>query len=172
MKKAHLIIFLTVVFVLAVGSLFYLQRTGPKESLREAMLLESGIALFRENKYQESFEVLRGIAPGSPQEWRAKYYQGSALIMLKNHESAVVYLEQAFALNDRETRIMHALGVAYYKLGNLKMSKGYFAALLEVDPNNEEAQGLMDIMTRLERQQSGVVLDVAPVPDSDGGDGH
>jgi tetratricopeptide (TPR) repeat protein len=171
MKKAHLMILLAFAFVLAVASLFYLQRTGPKESLREAVVLESGIALFRENKYQESFEVLRGIAPGNPQEWRAKYYQGSALIMLKNHESAVVYLEQAFALNDRETRIMHALGVAYYKLGNLKMSKGYFAALLEVDPNNEEAKGLMDIMTSLERTQPGEAQEDAP-GDSAGVDDH
>ena len=171
MKKAHLMFFLTVAFVLAVASLFYLQRTGPKESLREAMLLESGIALFRENKYQESFEVLSGVAPGSPQEWRAKYYQGSALIMLKNHESAVGYLEQAFALNGGETRIMHALGVAYYKLGNLKMAKGYFAAVLEVDPNDEEAKGLMDIMTGLERTQPDEAQEHAP-GDSAGVDDH
>ena len=46
---------------------------------------------------------------------------------------------------------MHALGVAYFKLGNLKLSKGYYASILEIDPGDEEARGLMDIMAKLER---------------------
>jgi Flp pilus assembly protein TadD len=162
---------MAVALVLVTASVYYLKDARQQESEQEAMLLESGIALFRENKHQEAFEILRGIPADSPHEWRAKYYQGSALIMLKNFGSAVDYLEQAYALKDQETQIMHALGVAYYKLGKLKMAKGYFAAVLEVDPFDEEAQGLLDIMTRLERQQeqSGVVLDVAPAPSHGGG---
>jgi tetratricopeptide (TPR) repeat protein len=145
---------MAVVLIVATAFLLYLQNIGQRDSEQDAIVLESGIALFRENKHQEAFEMLRGIPVDSPYEWRARYYQGSALIMLKNYESAVGYLEQAYALNDRETRIMHGLGVAYFKLGNLKMAKGYFAAILEIDPGDEEARGLMDIMAKLERNQS------------------
>ena len=49
---------------------------------------------------------------------------------------------------------MFALGVAYFKLGNLALSKAYFAAVLQINPGNEEAKGLMDIMARLERQSN------------------
>ena len=124
-----------------------------QDSLQDAGLLESGVALFHEKKYQESFELLKGITMGSPQEWRAKYYQGSALLKLKDYDSAVEFLEQALALNNRNTQIMHALGVAYFKLGNLKLSKAYYAAILEIDPTDTEAKGLMDIMANLEREQ-------------------
>jgi hypothetical protein len=41
--------------------------------------------------------------------------------------------------------------VAYFKLGNLKLAKGYFASVLEINPNDEQAKGLMDIMAKLER---------------------
>ena len=38
-------------------------------------------------------------------------------------------------------------------MGNLAMSKAYFAQVLEIDPTDEEARGLMDIMANLERMQ-------------------
>jgi hypothetical protein len=41
----------------------------------------------------------------------------------------------------------------YYKLGNLSLSKAYFASVLKIDPGHEEAKGLMDIMAGLERIQ-------------------
>ena len=81
---------------------------------------------------------------------------GSALVQLKEFESAVRQLEKAHLLNSEEKNILFALGVTYYKLGNLSLSKAYFAAVLELDPGNEEAKGLMDIMANLERIQPGV----------------
>lgn len=83
-----------------------------------------------------------------------RYYQGSTHIILKDYQAAAETLEQALALNNNETRIMHALGVAYFKLGNLKLSKAYFAAVLEIEPDNAEARGLMEIMAKLEKTQA------------------
>ena len=40
-------------------------------------------------------------------------------------------------------------------VGKLALSKGYFASVVEIDPTNEEAKGLMDIMANLERSQPG-----------------
>ena len=117
--------------------------------------MDSGIALFQERKYTEALLMLEGVPSDSPQKWRALYYRGSTYIMLKDYQAAVVNLEQALALNPTETQVMNALGVAYFKLGNLKLSKAYFASILELEPNNMEAKGLMDIMADLERQQPG-----------------
>ena len=60
-------------------------------------------------------------------------------------------LQQGLALDARDTGALYALGVASYKLGNLKLAKGYFAAVLEINSDDEQAIGLMDIMASLER---------------------
>ena len=86
------------------------------------------------------------------QEARALYDQGSEHIKLKDYESALESLEQAHVLNPEDTGTLFALGVVYYKLGNLKLAKSYFASVLEINPNDEQAKGLMDMMAKLERQ--------------------
>ena len=63
-------------------------------------------------------------------------------------------LEQALALNTQDTGILYALGVVYYKLGNLKLSKSYFASVLEINPEDQHAKGLMDIVTKLQRKSA------------------
>jgi tetratricopeptide (TPR) repeat protein len=141
---------------LVVAVWVYFENNEQKEKLiRADQRIESGIALFKEKKYPEALEVFENIPPGSSREWYARYYQGSAYIMLKDYQPAITYLEQALVLNPTETQIMHALGVAYFKLGKIKISKAYFASVLEIHPEDAEARGLMDIMANLERQQPG-----------------
>ena len=84
----------------------------------------------------------------------ALYHQGSELILSKDYEAAADKLEQALVLSKEDTGTLYALGVVYYKLGNLKLAKGYFAAMLEINPNDETAKGLMDIMAGLERKSA------------------
>ena len=88
----------------------------------------------------------------SREEARVLYDQGSEHIKLKDYESALESLEQAHVLNPEDTGTLFALGVVYYKLGNLKLAKSYFASVLEINPNDEQAKGLMDMMAKLERQ--------------------
>jgi tetratricopeptide (TPR) repeat protein len=133
---------------------------GDKRQAQET--LESGISLFNQKQYVEALSALEQVPAGSPQEARAFYYRGSAQIMLKDYESAVRELEQALALEPGDAGTLYGLGVAYFKLGNLKLSKSYFAAVLEINPNDEQARGLMDIMAKLERQS-----EAAPAPESE-----
>jgi Flp pilus assembly protein TadD len=72
--------------------------------------------------------------------------------MLKDYVTATERLERSLALAPRDTGTLYALGVASFKLGNLKLARGYFASILEINPNDEQAKGLMDIMANLERQ--------------------
>jgi predicted TPR repeat methyltransferase len=72
--------------------------------------------------------------------------------MLKDYAAATERLERSLALAPRDTGTLYALGVASFKLGNLKLARGYFASVLEINPNDEQAKGLMDIMANLERQ--------------------
>lgn len=146
-----------ILLVLAALAWVYFDYPGNRERLIEAdHKIEVGVVLFKEKKYREALEIFENIPPGSPREWYARYYQGSTHIMLKDYPSAVTYLDQALALNPTDTKIMHALGVAYYKMGKLEISKAYYAAILEIDPDDGEARGLMDIMTNLEHMQPDV----------------
>lgn len=154
-KSRHIKIWgICVLLALAAAIWIYTEVSSQRETqIRADQRLESGIALFKEKNYPEALEIFEDISPGAPREWYARYYQGSTYIMLKDYQSATIYLEQALVLNPTETQIMHALGVTYYKLGNLKLSKAYFAAVLEINPADEQAKGLMDIMADLERPE-------------------
>ena len=120
-------------------------------SLPPDELLADGIAHFQSKDYDLALEVLRQVPDGRTETARARYYEGSSHMMLKDYEAAIVSLESSLALDPRSTGVLYALGVAYYKLGNLAVAKGYFGAVLEINPNDERAKGLMDIMARLER---------------------
>ena len=160
MTKPGPVLFVALAFVLALatGGLFHLYNTGQQETRQQATTsLDRGIALFREKKYAESLTELQGIPDGVIQDWHLPYYTASAHVMLKEYQSAVPELEKALALNPQQTLILFELGVVYYKLGKPGLSKGYFASVVEIDPTHEEAKGLMDIMARLELQQSGEI---------------
>lgn len=158
MTKSGPILYLIVIVLLALaaGGFFHLYNSQKEVRQQQAMKsLDQGIALFREEKFADSLEILQGIPDGVLDDWRLPYYTATVHIMLRDYESAVPILEKALELNPQETRIMFELGVVYYKLGNLALSKGYFGSVVALEPSNAEARGLMDIMANLERQQSG-----------------
>jgi len=158
MKKTGTILFVVLALVLALvlGGLFHLYNTKQEVIRQQATAsLDQGVALFREKKYTESLELLQGIPDGVIDDWHLPYYTATALVMLKDYQPAALKLEEALVLNPQETAILFELGVVYFKLGNLGLSKGYFAAVVEIDPGNEEAKGLVDIMAKLERNQPG-----------------
>lgn len=147
---------MALVLMLATGGLFHLYNTKQEENRQQAITtLDRGVALFREKKYTESLKLLQGIPDGVIDDWHLPYYTATALVMLKDYQPAALKLEEALVLNPQETAILFELGVVYFKLGKLGLSKGYFATVVEIDPTNEEAKGLMDIMANLERIQPG-----------------
>ena len=148
--------------IVALAGWFFSQESSRPQIVQEAVSIDSGVALFKQKKYSEAIEIFENVQPGHPQEWYSLYYLGSSYIMLKDYPAAIEHLDLALRLNPSATQIMHALGVAYFKLGNLKLSKAYFASVLEIDPTDEEAKGLMDIMANLERQQAGSSQDELP----------
>jgi tetratricopeptide (TPR) repeat protein len=148
---------ITVALVGAILIASYLsqrERIENERLIEEAELaLSEGIELFGRRQYQQSVETLRTIPEDAYQDWHVHYYLGSALINLRDFQSAAMELEKALGLNADEPSIMFALGVTYFKLGNLALSKAYFAKVVEVDPGNDDARGLLDIVASMERKQ-------------------
>lgn len=165
---------LIILVILAVsGGALYLFNENKQVTEQQALAsLDQGIALFREKKYEESLDVLQAIPDGVIRDWHLPYYTATAHVMLKDYESAAPILEQALLLNPEEVQILFELGVVYFKLGNLALSKAYFASVVEIDPSNEEAKGLMDIMANLERQQPGANQEENSGDNNNGAEDH
>ena len=123
--------------------------------------LQSGITLFEAEEYEQAIGALEQVPTGYEHEAKARYYEGSAYMMLGDYQAAVERLEYARALAPADPGIRYALGVASFKLGNVKLAKGYFASVLEINPMDdrerelqEQARGLMDMMAKFERQMA------------------
>ena len=160
-----------VLMAIIAGSFYRFNERQQMTEQEAASSLDQGIALFREKKYVESLVVLQGIPEGVIEDSHLPYYTASTHVMLKDFQSAIPELEKALALNPQETQILFELGVVYYKLGNIALSKAYFASVVELDPSNAEAKGLMDIMANLERQQRETSGESSPNENS-GADGN
>jgi tetratricopeptide (TPR) repeat protein len=161
MKKSPAMILIAVVLagIVVAGVSYWYSNSRPGAVIEYQGVLEQGIAFFNQQKYPEALQELEKIPEESVSDWQIPYYIGSSQMMLKNYRLAADSLEQALALNSQESGIFYALGVAYYKLGNLKLAKAYFALALEINPADEQAKGLVDIMSKLERQSSDAQIE-------------
>lgn len=117
-----------------------------------AELLADGVGHFERDEHELALEVLKQVPNGSPEKSRALYYEGSAYMMQKDYPAAVTSLEQALLLDNENAGVLYALGVAWFKLGDVSLAKGYFSAVLDINPDDEQAKGLVEVMTGLERQ--------------------
>jgi Flp pilus assembly protein TadD len=148
---------LGILLIIALGTATWYQ-VRPADAGADAedrIRYEKGLKYFQMERYAEALSEFNAIKHADDTNWKLLYYRGSTLIKLGEFEEATHDLEHAFSINPDESTIPFATGVAYYKLGELGLAKGYFSATLKIDPSNEDARGLMDIMTDLERQQPG-----------------
>lgn len=147
---------------MAITFIYWSPLEKSAETGQHAVLLERGIALYKQKKYGEVLQALETIPENSVSNWRIPYYRGAAHMMLKDYDKAAISLEQALVLNNKDSGILYALGVVYYKQGNIKLAKSYFASVLEINPADEQAKGLMDIMAKLEREAGEPKLETEP----------
>lgn len=153
------------VAVLLLGGLLLVLRTNDAGLTGEPTPIASldlGMRLFDQKQYPEALAELQALTAGGSEDWRAWYYLGSTQMMLKNYPAAAEALERSLALRPQETGTLYALGVAYFKQGNLKLAKAYFGTVLEIDPNDQQARGLMDIMNTLEQNSANPAEDSEP----------
>lgn len=151
---------------LLVGGVLWFVAMQPHDSINEeeaARYLAAGIELFEQERFDEAIAALQGVPAGSTRQSKALYYEGSAYMMLRDHDTAIEKLQEAQALTPMDPPILFALGVASYKIGNIKLARGYFNSVLAINPMDEheqelweQARGLVDIMARLDRDPDSV----------------
>jgi tetratricopeptide (TPR) repeat protein len=153
-RRYALIIVLALSLAGALAGWWYAGEMKQERQARQQAALDAGIEALENKRYDAAVSEFRSVPSSHPDGGHARYLEGSTQILLKDYAGAIPVLEEALALNPTHTRTLHALGVAHFKLGNLAVSKAYFAHVLEIDPGDEEARGLMDIMAKLERQSA------------------
>ena len=160
-KLRGLIAMGTAIALIALAVLWLSGQSSGRQAAdqQSAALLQSGITLFQAKEYEQAIGEFEQVPAGYEHEAKARYYEGSAHMMLGDYQTAVERLEHARSLAPADPGIRYALGVAAFKLGNLKLAKGYFASVLEINPMDdrerelqEQARGLMDMMAKAERQ--------------------
>lgn len=139
--------------------------------------LSAGIELFEQDKFSEAIESLQAVPAGSAKESLARYYEGSAYMMLGDMDTAIEKLQLAQARTPQDPGVLFALGVASYKSGNIPLARAYFSSVLEINPMDdrerelwEQARGLVDIMASVERRQADGEIIAPPAHDVSGHD--
>ena len=131
------------VIVSAVGGLSYLfNEDSASERTRGHRVPGPGhCKLFRERQVcRVTGSSSRASRTVSLSDWHLPYYTATAHVMLKDYQPAAPMLEEALELNPQETR--YCLNSVWFisKLGNLSLSKAYFASVLEIDPSKRGSQ--------------------------------
>lgn len=157
---------LLALLAVVAGAVYWMQQVSKEQAPPAAAALEQGIALFDQKQYEEALTELQPLADAGTENWRVYYYLGSTQLMLKDYPEAAAALEQSLAVRPNEPGTMYALGVAYYKQGNLKLAKAYFREVLKINPNDQHAKGLMDIMSKLEQNSATPPAQDPPENDS------
>lgn len=162
---------------LLAGGVLWFAAAPPHGQIDEAAAegtLDIGIQLFEQEKFDDAIATLQRVPAGSVHESKALYYEGSAYMMRREFDLAIQTLQKAQALTPMDPPILFALGVASYKIGNIKLARGYFNSVLAINPMDaqeqdlwDQARGLVDIMARLDRDPDSV----AP-PSAHGGAGQ
>lgn len=161
-KPAKWVIGTVLLLVIAGLTWFWYAGAQSRSAARHDAILTQGIALFDQKDYAGALQELEKIPPDRIENWQVPYYIGSSQMMLKDYEAAAASFDHALQLKPDEAGTLYALGVAWYKLGNLKLSKAYFAQVLVINPNDEQAKGLMDVMSKLDQQSSAPSGETAP----------
>jgi len=123
-----------------------------RDNLQLAQIhLDHGVQLHVQKKYQLAKKKLIQATRADPKSWKAFFYLGAGNFELKRYDAAIPFLERALFLAPTEQKIYKMLGVIYYKLGQLDMARGYFTSYFELDLNNKDARGMIEMIAKLQR---------------------
>lgn len=92
--------------------------------------LEKAIALFDENKYDESLEILNQIISSNPKEAYALYYRGMISDAKEKYSDSITDYKKAISINPDLLIINYLIGVDYDMLEKYKDALSYYKAFI------------------------------------------
>ena len=92
--------------------------------------LEKAIALFDENKYDESLEILNQIISSNPKEAYALYYRGMISDAKEKYSESITDYKKAISINPDLLIVNYLIGVDYDMLEKYKDALSYYKAFI------------------------------------------
>ena len=77
----------------------------------------------------------------------ANYYMGIALKAAGKYDEAIVYFEKLLNKTNNHVSALYHLGQDIYENYNYEKAKVYFKQVLEIDPENKNAQEMLDYVS-------------------------
>ena len=102
-------------------------------SLDYGELLKEGVSMRNAGFFHEAEIALLATTRLRPAEWQPKYELGALYLSQKEPRKAVVYLEEAFALNQGEPRLVERLASCHTVLGNFSNAEEILRRALLTD---------------------------------------
>lgn len=164
MRRAGRKFFLLSAFSLALGFLPW--RDGRSHEDELAMRhLAGGVQLYRHHqnlffhrdlpKRREILDwaerQLRAAITLDPRRWGAYFYLGNISFVQNRYGEAIPLFEKVLTLNPDFPEAYNALGIIYYKVGKLDLSRAYFEASLKLH-DNPQVKGLLDLVIQLQKR--------------------
>lgn len=117
--------------------------------------LHLGSVLFEEDSVAAAVEMLTRATEHVPDPRAVFYFLGATFARRQSYDSALIWLNQAYALDSNDTRVEFALASALERSGRFAQSALMFSSLLRKEPDNAPALNYLGYMYA----DSGVHLD-------------
>ncbi|MSP68578.1 MAG: tetratricopeptide repeat protein, partial [Alphaproteobacteria bacterium] len=112
-----------------------------QEPRNPIVLLRLGDSLRQIGEYREAASIYDALLRVEPRNIDGMRGLASALIVLNDAARARDILQAALALNDQDTRLYSALGVAHDRLGEHEHAQAYYRAGLRIRPGDLTLRG-------------------------------
>jgi tetratricopeptide (TPR) repeat protein len=133
---------------------YYYRLIAQADSIPDGWL-HLGSVLFEEDSVEAAVEVLTRATEKVPNPKAILYFLGATFARRQAYDSALVWLNQAYALDSNDTRVQFALASALERFGRFAESAREFSDLLRKEPDNAPALNYLGYMYA----DSGVHLD-------------
>jgi tetratricopeptide (TPR) repeat protein len=101
--------------------------------------LRAAICSVNLNMIDSAFKYIVVAHSISPSNFDVIFQMGNIEFLRKNYEKALVYFQQAYALNSKYAPALRLLGHTYFKLKQTKEAMIYIRKSIEIAPNDKES---------------------------------
>lgn len=108
------------------------------QDMEKSNMLNDAIALFDDNKLDESFTKFNEILSKDPENSYALYYRGMIYDTKEQRNEAIADLKKAYSLNKEFTNCNYLIASDYDALGNYKEAYNYYLAYANSDVEDDE----------------------------------
>jgi tetratricopeptide (TPR) repeat protein len=113
-----------------------------------------GLLLVEQNNYKEAVDFLRNAARGMPDRARVQYNLGLLLQQEGMPEESEIALRRALEIEPDDLDYLHAMADYYLRRNRLEDAKLIAKQLNEKHPTNTLGRQLLDVIDRLEKQET------------------